>query len=164
MLNSSILTNPNIPGKYTLSGVFASVDPDTNGANDNMNNSPLTFSANLVVKIADVEVTIDIKPGGNPNSINPNSAEVIPVAILTTSTFDVASVKPLTVEFSPSGATEIHNKGHLKDADGDGDTDTILHFQTKNTGINPGDTEACLTGETMAGDSILGCDGINTVP
>ncbi len=110
MLNSSILTNPNIPGKYTLSGVFASVDPDTNGANDNMNNSPLTFSANLVVKIADVEVTIDIKPGGNHNSINPNSAEVIPVAILTTSTFDAASVKPITVEFSPSGAMEIHNK------------------------------------------------------
>jgi len=164
MLNNGILTNPNTPGKYTLTGDFTSVDPDTDGANDNMNESPHTFSANLVVKITDIEVEIDIKPGTVPNSINPTRAEVIPVAILTTPSFDATSVAPMSVKFGPAGAMEIHNKGHLKDVDGDGDTDMILHFQTQSIGINPGDTEACLTGETVDGNSILGCDSIKTVP
>ena len=164
MLNNGILTNPNTPGKYTLSGVFTSVDPDTDGANDNMNESPLTFSADLIVKITDVEVVIDIKPGGNPNSINLKSKGVIPVAILTTASFNATTVDPLSVKFGSNGATEAHGKGHLEDVDGDGDTDMILHFRTQDTGIAGGDTEACLIGETMAGDSILGCDSINTVP
>jgi len=164
MLNSGILTSPNTPGKYTLTGDFTSVDPDNDGANDDMNNSPLTFSADLVVKIADIEVEIDIKPGGNPNSINLKSKGVIPVAILTTATFNARNVNAMSVKFGPEGATEAHGKGHLEDVDGDGDIDMVLHFRTQSTGITAGDSEACLIGETMAGTSILGCDSIKTVP
>ncbi len=38
-----------------------------------------------------IEVAIGIKPGSDPNSINLNSAGVIPVAILSTDTFDVTT-------------------------------------------------------------------------
>jgi len=44
-------------------------------------------------------VEIDIKPGSYPNSINPNSNGVIPVAILTTPSFDATTVDPLSVKF-----------------------------------------------------------------
>ena len=37
-------------------------------------------------------VTIDIKPGKTPNSINPTSGQMIPVAVLTTDTFDATQV------------------------------------------------------------------------
>ena len=105
-------------------------------------------------------VDVDIKPGSNTNPINLKSNGNIPVAILTTSTFDASSIDPLSVQFGPDGAFEVHAKGHIEDVNGDGLNDMVLHFKTKDTGIEVGDTEACLTGSTLAGDDIEGCDSI----
>lgn len=58
--------------------------------------------------------------------------------------------------------TEAHGKGHLSDVDKDGDLDLLLHYETAQTGIDPGDTQACLTGDTFGGASITGCDSIKT--
>lgn len=110
-----------------------------------------------------VVVPIDIKPGTIPNTINPKSKGVIPVAILTTPTFSAVSVDPLSVKFGPNGATESHGRGHIEDADGDGDMDMVLHFKTEETGIQCGDVEASLTGETFGGQAIIGTDAIQTV-
>ena len=108
-----------------------------------------------------VEVSIDIKPGSDPNSINPGSKGVTPVAILTTETFDASTVDPSTVEFGPNGAAPVH--AALEDVDGDADLDLILHFKTQETGIACGDTSASLTGETTGGQAIEGSDAVNTV-
>ncbi len=107
-------------------------------------------------------VTIDIKPGSDPNAINPAGRGVIPVAILTTDTFDATTVSPITVRFGPAGASLEHQLGHLNDADGDGDLDLVLHFPTQDTGIQCGDSEASLTGETFGGQSIQGSDSVVT--
>lgn len=109
------------------------------------------------------QVDIDIKPGSDPNSINPRSRGVIPVAILTTADFDATMVDPLSVVFGPEGASETHGKGHIEDLDGDGDLDLMLHFRTQETGIACGDTDASLTGETFDGQFIEGVDSVNTV-
>jgi len=109
-------------------------------------------------------VTIDIKPGSDPNSINLCSKGVIAVAILTTEDFDASTVDPLSVEFGPDGATETHGRGHPEDVDGDGDEDLVLHFRTQETGIGRDDTEACLTGQTFDGLPIQGCDSVRIVP
>jgi hypothetical protein len=110
-----------------------------------------------------VTVAIDIKPGSFPNSLNPRSKGKIPVAILTTETFDATTVDPGTVLFGATGieAAPVHSA--LEDVDGDGDTDLILHFNTQDTGIVCGDTSAFLTGETLDGQMIEGSDSINTV-
>lgn len=75
-------------------------------------------------------VRIDIKPGAEPNLIDLSGPGVIRVAIITDRAFDAASVNPLSVTFGPRQATEIHRKGHLRDVDGDGDLDMLLHFDT----------------------------------
>ena len=105
---------------------------------------------------------IDIKPGSFPNSINPRSKGVIPVAILTTNSFDATAVDPTTVLFGPTGTEAASVHSALEDVDGDGDTDMILHFNTLNTGILCGDTSASLTGDTFGGQAIKGSDSIKT--
>jgi hypothetical protein len=107
-------------------------------------------------------VEIDIKPGSDPNSINPMSRGVVPVAILTTEDFDATTVDPLSVEFGPAGAVESHGRGHIEDFDGDGDFDLMLHFRTQETGIQCGDTAASLTGATFEGQALEGSDSIET--
>ena len=108
-------------------------------------------------------VAIDIKPGGEPNSINPDSKQNISVAVPTTETFDATQIDVSTVEFGPSSATESHGRAHIKDIDQDGDADLVLHFNTQETGIACGDTEATLTGETFSGLAVVGIDSIVTV-
>ncbi len=109
-------------------------------------------------------VPVDIKPETFLNSINPHSKGVIPLAILSTPTFDATRVDPLSVMFGPAGAREIHNAGHPEDVNGDGMVDLLLHFSTEDTGIKRSDTRACLTGLTREGLPILGCDSVTTVP
>jgi len=110
------------------------------------------------------EITIDIKPGSDPNSINPFDRGRIPVAILADGGFDVTSVNATTVRFGQTGieAGAVHYS--LEDVDDDGDIDMIFHFRTQDTGIAPGDTEATLTANTTDGTFISGTDSIRTVP
>ena len=110
-----------------------------------------------------LEILVDIKPGKEPNAINPTSGQKIPVAILTTGNFDAQLVDPSTVQFGPGAATESHRRWHVKDVDEDGDLDLLFHFNTQETGIACGDREATLTGETYDGQVITGSDSIKTV-
>ncbi len=107
-----------------------------------------------------IGVTIDIKPGSDPNSINLGCHGVIPVAILTTEDFDAATVDPDTVTFA--GAAP--KKSHLEDVDGDGDIDMILHFPCQEVSIEPAAEEAWLHGETYGGQAIEGRDSVRLVP
>jgi hypothetical protein len=107
-------------------------------------------------------VHIDIKPGSFPNSINPDSKGVIPVAILSTDNFDATLVDQATVRFGPDEAPPL--RWAFEDVDGDGDIDMILQFKTQETGIKAGDTEATTTGETVDGIPITGTDSVRTVP
>ncbi|MGB5661141.1 MAG: hypothetical protein WBO54_16845 [Thermoanaerobaculia bacterium] len=116
-----------------------------------------------------MSVMIDIKPGIDPNIINPKSTGEIPVAILTTSVadgepfdFDALDVDPLTVAFGPDSARIVHAQGHAEDVDRDGDLDMLVHFKTWQTGISCGDAEAALTGKTFADLSVAGSDSIKT--
>lgn len=108
-----------------------------------------------------IPVAIDIKPSSFPNSINPKSKGVIPVAILTTDTFDATTVDPGSVRFGPAEASAFRHK--IKDVDRDGDRDLLLHFRTREMGIKCGDTSASLTGKTTSGQDIEGSDSIKTV-
>lgn len=108
-----------------------------------------------------IQVSMDIKPGIDPNSINPRSRGKIPVAILTGGSFDATSVDETTVLFGATGTEAAPAHSALEDVDGD--TDKILHFNTQDTGIACGDTSASLTGETFGGLTIEGSDSIKTV-
>jgi len=109
------------------------------------------------------EITIDIKPGGNPNNINLKSRGVVPVAILTTDVFDAGDVDPETVEFA--GTKPVRSM--LCDVDDDGNDDLLFHFKTQElfeNDLNEDSTDATLTGEVYNGDVISGTDKVWIVP
>jgi hypothetical protein len=117
----------------------------------------------------EIEVEIDIKPGGTPNSINCNNPTgVIPVAILSTDSFDATTVDHTTVTFE--GASETHvDKGtglprrHEEDVNGDGRTDLVFHFRLGDADLGCGSTEARLEGETFDGQRIFGVDSVRMI-
>ena len=115
------------------------------------------------VGLAVQPITIDIKPDGLPNSINPRSKGVIPVAVLTTETFDATTIEWSTVRFGASGSEAAAVHYAMADVDGDGDTDMLFHFRTQEGGIACGDTTASLTAQTFDSQMVAGSDSVNTV-
>jgi hypothetical protein len=107
----------------------------------------------------EIEVAVDVKPGEADNVIPLQANSVIAVAILTTNAFDAATIDLATVCFVRD-CTEKHGAGHLEDVNADGRADLLLHYETAETGIAAGDTQACLTGETYGGLAVRGCDRI----
>ena len=136
------------------------------GASDIMltNSTGQDFSMGFDTTIPPVPipVAIDIKPGSDPNSVNPRSNGVIPVAVLGSTDFDAMQVDFSTVTFGPDGASPKHD-GHVEDVNDDGFMDMTFHFKTQETGIVCGDTDAALNGETFDGTAITGADRVNTV-
>ena len=85
----------------------------------------------------DTGVLIDIKPGSDHNHINcRNDHGVIPVAILTTDTFDALTVDHKTVRFGPGEALEAHENCGRGHDDGDDDDDDGDDDDDKSRGGN----------------------------
>ena len=122
-----------------------------------------------------IEVDIDIKPGSDPNSINPKSKGRLPVAILTTDDFDASDVDVSTVTLGNDDDNDTpvaaRKKGtlmaELEDVDGDNDLDLILHFETRalvdNGDLDGSTTELILNGKTSGDQAIKGSDSVNIV-
>jgi DNA/RNA endonuclease G (NUC1) len=79
---------------------------------------------------------IDIMPGNADNSVSLNNTGLLPVAILTTATFDAAQIDVATVVLGDANATETavakrRNGSYfasLEDVNGDGKADLVVHF------------------------------------
>jgi len=107
-----------------------------------------------------VPISIDIKPGSYPNSINLSSKGVVPVAIITTPGFDAGTVDIDTVKFADASPL----RSGLEDVDGDGDIDMILHFDTQALKLDRTSTSARLTALTTGGTPIEGTDSLRIIP
>jgi hypothetical protein len=107
-----------------------------------------------------ISIELDIKPGGNPNNINLSSQGVVPVAVLTTPSFDARDVDPKTLFFAEAAPTRCTRA----DVENDGDLDLLCHFQTQDLHLNLDAATATLTGATYHGEKIEGEDSIRIVP
>ena len=116
---------------------------------------------------AAVMVSIDIKPGSFPNSINLGSSGSIPVAILSTPTFDAPRrVDRGSLTFGRTGDEQslITCSRSPEDVNADGLLDLVCHFDTRKTGFQVGDSVGILRGRLFDGTSIEGRDSVRILP
>ncbi len=116
---------------------------------------------------SELQVSVDIKPGGNPNSINLKSKGTVPVAILSTDGFDATTVDPETVKLA-NAPVKTKKNGTLmaaqEDVDGDGRLDLLVHVDTQDLKLEESDTEAVLEAKTFSGAALNGSDSVRIVP
>ena len=106
-------------------------------------------------------VEIDVLPKKDVNKINLNSKGSIQVVILSTDYFHAYNeVEPASVRFGPANAVAIRYK--IKDTNHDSLPDMVFYFKIRETGIECGDSEATLSGETYEGAAFEGTDTIVT--
>jgi len=155
-------------GSSRVLGSPAIADVDCNGIVFAGNENGNIYAFGNLDSSCVIEVTIDIKPGSYPNSINLGSNGNVPVAILGSPTFDVTTVNPYSISLA-GAAVNLKGKAQTpqasyEDVNGDGFMDLIVHVSTESLVVSEGDTEAILTGMTYDGIPISGKDSIRIVP
>jgi len=115
----------------------------------------------------DLTVAIDIKPDGDVNSVKIGSAGVVPVAILSSETFDATTVDPASVSLADAGVKVVGKASHFlcsaEDVNGDGRLDLMCHVLTAELSVEPGDTIAVLEAVTRTGRRVRGQDVLRIV-
>lgn len=125
------------------------------------------YDAGRAGKCRTITVAIDVKPGSFPNSINLGSNGVVPVAILSSATFDARTTDPATVTLS---GAPVKLKGNgapmasFQDVNGDGRPDLLVHVSTTALQLSKSDTEATLNGRTFDGRYVRATDSVRIVP
>ena len=112
-------------------------------------------------------VTIDIKPGSDPNAINLGANGVIPVAIFGSLDLDVTEIDLSTVSLEGAQVRvkgKSDNYGSFDDLDEDGCMDVVIQVYNDMSGVLEGTATATLTGNLMDGTPIEGSDEIVVVP
>jgi PKD repeat protein len=138
------------PGNYTITLTVTDDDAGSDAAQVTRLVQPTVLAA-----------SIDIWPGVKVNLINLRLHPLIPVALFGSASFDVTKVAVSTLRFGPGAAPALLGALRL-DLNRDGYKDLLSAYSTNRTGIEVGQTRACLTGSTN-GMLFEGCDAITVV-
>lgn len=119
-------------------------------------------------------VTIDIKPGSYPNSINLSARGVVSVAVLTTGDFDASQFTPEMAHLNDAatamtdGCTgAMAQRWTRDDVNGDGQPDLVFFFNTQDLPLTASSTAASLMAHGSYGSTslhIMGTDSVKVKP
>ena len=108
-------------------------------------------------------VAIDVRPGTDVNIVYPDSRGLVPVAVLGSVHVAVSDVDATTLLFGPGAARPARVlPTFVRDVNRDGLDDLVRFFSASKSGIEHGDTEACLSFRNVHGVRFTGCDAIWT--
>jgi len=113
--------------------------------------------------VAPLAVSIDIRPGSPVNQIRRHSAGSVPVALLSTPTFDAPTIADRgTLAFGRTGTENSLRRCDRsgRDVNRDHRPDLVCWFSIRSTGFMLGDTVGVLTGKTTSGQPFSGTDAV----
>ena len=117
---------------------------------------------------APLAVEIDVKPVGDANKINLSSRGLIPVAVLSTETFDTSLFTPEMAHLSDArtamgcmGAEAV--RWTYTDVNGDGRLDLVFFFRVQDLNLSSSTTAVTLMAHGDYGSTTLHIEGTDTV-
>src|SRR5262245_25776588 len=107
-----------------------------------------------------IAARIDVRP----RSIRLSRPGLLPVAVYGSEELDIGAIDLATLAFGPGPARPANGVGDPLDLDGDGRADLLLRYRVVELDLELGESELCLSGETLEGLPLYGCDEIRVVP
>ena len=113
-------------------------------------------------------VPIDVKPGSSTNPIELPGQRFTSGSDPLDVRFHALTADMSTMCFGDAEAPQqrdcsvANRQGEAKDVNGDHRLDLVVTFELRQPGIDLGDKRACLTGKSLDGVPIAGCDAIKT--
>jgi hypothetical protein len=107
-----------------------------------------------------MKVSIDVKPGDSPTTLERNRGGYVPVAILSTADFDATTVDVESVRVGPSGEEAEAWKATTSDANDDRRPDLVVLVKVADLQLRCTDTVVKLTAKTQDGQAIEGSEAI----
>ena len=126
--------------QLTLKGESYGVDRGEITLTAHLSSGELRAETFVRADTGELIVTIDIKPGGDPNSFNCRSKGNLPVAILSSALFDATNVDVPTVKLDTAINDTIFalNKSVIEDVNDDGFLDIVVYFKNTDVALEVG--------------------------
>jgi hypothetical protein len=112
-------------------------------------------------------VAIDIRPGYRGNVIEIGDDDLVPVAVLSSPTFEAPTVvdrQSLTFGRAGIEPSLASCEALGRDVNGDGLPDLVCRFRPQQAGFQVGDTTGVLRGRTLTGEPFSGTDAVRIEP
>lgn len=114
-----------------------------------------------------ITVAVDVRPGSTENPVSLSIQGTLPVAVLSSATFDARTVVVASVRLNgtavatrPDGAY----RSSIEDLNGDGRPDLLLQFDVQALGLTAQTTSVTLLADLVGGQGIQGTDVVRVLP
>lgn len=107
-----------------------------------------------------LRVTIDVKPGDNPTSLEPKREGMVPIAVLSSKEFDATHIDTATVRAGATGTEGGMVRAMMEDVDHDGDTDLMMLFRVPDLQLTCGAKSITVKGKTDQGRDFEGSEPV----
>jgi len=112
-------------------------------------------------------VSIDVRPGSATNPVSLRIAGTLPVAVLSSATFDASLVDVSSVRLNGAEVARRANgtfMSSLEDVNGDGRLDLVVHFDVATLGLTTLTTSVTLYADLSDGRKVQGSDVATVTP
>lgn len=116
----------------------------------------------LMAAAQPVRVTIDVKPGDEPTTVEPNREGMLPVIVFSSATFDASTLDRTSITLGPTGTEATPVRSMVEDTNKDGRQDVVVLVRVQDLALKCGDTVIQLKASTAAGVAVEGSEKIVT--
>ncbi len=109
---------------------------------------------------AALRVSIDVKPGDNPTSLEPKRQGMVPIAVLSSKDFDATAVALDSIRAGATGTEGSMFRSMKEDVDHDGDVDLIILVRVADLALTCDTRGITIKGKTAQGRDFEGTEAV----